>query len=50
MDHIITLPAIVDTIREELTSINTLRDATLARSRTLIRSCALSIRAIHRHD
>ena len=50
MDDIITLPAIVDTIREELTSINTLRDATLARSRTLIRFCALSIRAIHRHD
>lgn len=45
-----TLPAIVDTIRGELTNINTLRDATLGRSRALIRSCALSIRAIHRHD
>jgi translin len=50
MDPINTLPAIVETIRAELTGMSTLRDATLARSRTLIRSCALSIRAIHRHD
>ena len=50
MDGTTTLPAIVETIREELTSLSSLRDATLARSRTLIRSCALSIRAIHRHD
>ena len=50
MSETITLPAIVEAIREELTNITTLRDATLGRSRTLIRSCALSIRAIHRHD
>lgn len=50
MSENITLPAIVEAIREELTNITTLRDATLGRSRTLIRSCALSIRAIHRHD
>jgi translin len=50
MSEITTLPAIVEAIREELTNITTLRDATLGRSRTLIRSCALSIRAIHRHD
>jgi hypothetical protein len=40
MDPINTLPAIVETIRAELTGMSTLRDATLARSRTLIRSCA----------
>ena len=50
MSEITTLPTIVEAIREELTNITTLRDATLGRSRTLIRSCALSIRAIHRHD
>ncbi|MCB0065986.1 MAG: haloacid dehalogenase, partial [Caldilineaceae bacterium] len=41
---------IVETIRTELTTLNTLRDATLARSRSLTRSCAHSIRAIHRHE
>jgi translin len=50
MREITMLPAIVEAIREELTNINTLRDATLGRSRTLIRACALSIRAIHRHE
>jgi translin len=41
---------IVETIRTELTTLNGLRDATLARSRALTRACANSIRAIHRHD
>ncbi|MBE2237634.1 MAG: haloacid dehalogenase [Caldilineaceae bacterium] len=43
------LSTIVEAIRDDLTTLNTLRDATLARSRTLTRSCAHSIRAIHRH-
>lgn len=46
-DH---LNEIVESIRDELTVTNELRDATLRRSRVLIRSCAHSIRAIHRHD
>jgi translin len=41
---------IVETIRTELTVLNGLRDATLARSRTLTRACAHAIRAIHRHE
>jgi translin len=45
-----TLAAIVEDIRSELTAINALRDATLNRSRSLIRACAESIRAIHRHE
>ena len=45
-----SLTDIVETIRSELTTLNDLRDATLARSRTLTRSCAHSIRAIHRHE
>ncbi|HQY91641.1 haloacid dehalogenase [Caldilinea sp.] len=45
-----TLSTIVEAIRDNLTTLNTLRDATLARSRTLTRSCAHSIRAIHRHE
>ena len=45
-----SLTEIVETIRSELTTLNTLRDATLARSRSLTRSCAHSIRAIHRHE
>jgi translin len=44
------LTAIVDEIRQEMTAINDLRDDTLKRSRMLIRSCAQSIRAVHRHD
>jgi translin len=44
------LTAIVDDIRQEMTAINDLRDDTLKRSRMLIRSCAQSIRAVHRHD
>ncbi|GIV69902.1 haloacid dehalogenase [Caldilinea sp.] len=45
-----SLTEIVESIRQELTTLNDLRDATLARSRALTRSCALSIRAIHRHE
>jgi translin len=41
---------IVESIRTDLTTQNELRDATLARSRALTRSCAHAIRAIHRHD
>jgi len=40
----------IDNIREEFTAKNAVRDATLARSRELIRFCSLSIRAIHRHE
>jgi translin len=45
-----SLVDIVESIRGELTTLNGLRDATLARSRSLTRACANSIRAIHRHD
>ena len=45
-----SLAAIVEEIRTQLTGINALRDATLNRSRALIRACAESIRAIHRHE
>jgi predicted translin family RNA/ssDNA-binding protein len=44
------LSTIVEEIRTQLTGINGLRDATLNRSRALIRACAESIRAIHRHE
>jgi translin len=44
------LSPIVEEIRTQLTNINALRDATLNRSRALIRACAESIRAIHRHE
>ena len=44
------LTDIVESIREQLTTTNALRDDTLKRSRTLIRLCAHSIRAIHRHE
>ncbi len=45
-----TLSAIVEEIRADLTAISERRDATLNRSRALIRACAESIRAIHRHE
>lgn len=45
-----TFAQIVDAISDELETINDLRDETLQRSRALIRSCAHSIRAIHRHE
>lgn len=44
------LATIVDSVREEMTVTNDLRDETLKRSRMLIRSCAHSIRAVHRHE
>lgn len=40
----------IEGIRVEFTAKNQVRDATLSRSRELIRFCALSIRAIHRHE
>lgn len=44
------LASIVESIRDEMTSINGLRDRTLTQSRALTRSCAHAIRAIHRHE
>lgn len=44
------LSQIIETIRQEYTAKNQVRDTTLNRSRELIRFCALSVRAIHRHD
>jgi translin len=44
------LVQIVEGIRAEFSQKNHVRDATLNRSRELIRLCSLSIRAIHRHE
>jgi translin len=44
------LGEIVEQVRNQLMALNHLRDETLNRSRALIRSCAESIRAIHRHE
>lgn len=44
------LTSIIEEIRDDLTVRNDVRDATLRRSRDLIRLCAHSIRAIHRHE
>lgn len=44
------LAAIIEAIRQDLNTRNDVRDATLRRSRELIRLCAHSIRAIHRHE
>jgi translin len=44
------LTQIIEDIRNQLTVKNQVRDATLSRSRELIRYCSLSIRAIHRHE
>ena len=44
------LEAIIDRITDDLTRKNEIRDQTLQRSRALIRACANSIRATHRHD
>jgi translin len=44
------LSATVEQITGELTAMNRLRDETLNRSRALVRACAESIRAIHRHE
>lgn len=40
----------VEDIRDSFESLNSVRDATLQRSRNLIRTCAHTIRAIHRHE
>jgi translin len=44
------LDAIAERIRATLTAKNAARDATLARSRELIRFCSLAIRATHRQE
>ena len=44
------LEPIIEGIRQVLIAKNAARDATLARSRELIRLCSLSIRATHRED
>ncbi|MBM3190356.1 MAG: haloacid dehalogenase [Chloroflexi bacterium] len=44
------LESIVEAIRDDLTRKNEIRDVSLSRSRTLIRLCANSIRATHRHE
>lgn len=44
------LDAVIDAARDDLTAKNAVRDLTLARSRSLIRFCANSIRATHRHE
>lgn len=45
-----TLDGIVDEITQQMEEISQLRDGTLSRSRRLIRDCAHSIRAMHRHE
>jgi translin len=44
------LVQVVENIRTEFSQKNQVRDATLNRSRELIRLCSLSIRATHRHE
>jgi len=44
------LVTVFDEIIQQMEQINHLRDETLSRSRRLIRDCAHSIRAIHRHE
>lgn len=44
------LSPLIETIRADLTRRNDVRDATLRRSRELVRLCANSIRAVHRHE
>ncbi len=44
------LDGIVDEITRQMEEISQLRDGTLSRSRRLIRDCAHSIRAMHRHE
>ncbi len=46
----IQLSSTVESIRGDLTKTSALRDAALIQSRSLVRSCANSIRAIHRHE
>lgn len=47
---IANLETIIEQARESLTRKNEVRDITLRRSRSLIRFCANSIRATHRHE
>ena len=44
------LDSIIEQIRDHLTRQTSVRDLTLSRSRSLIRFCANSIRATHRHE
>lgn len=44
------LDGIVEEITQQMEEISQLRDGTLSRSRRLIRDCAHSIRAMHRHE
>ncbi|NLD74693.1 MAG: haloacid dehalogenase [Chloroflexi bacterium] len=44
------MAGIIDRVTEYLTAKNEVRDLTLSRSRSLIRFCANSIRAAHRHE
>jgi translin len=44
------IAGIIDRVTEYLTAKNEVRDLTLSRSRSLIRFCANSIRAAHRHE
>ncbi len=44
------LDGIVNGIVQQMEAISQLRDGTLSRSRRLIRDCARSIRAMHRHE
>jgi translin len=50
MSSLNNLDGIADQIRADWTARNAVRDATLARSRELIRLCATVIRASHRND
>ena len=47
---ITNLESVIGRIHDELTRKNEVRDLTLSRSRALIRFCANSIRATHRHE
>jgi len=46
----LTLETIIQTINDEFSAKSAVRDATLARSRELIKHCANTIRATHRRD
>ena len=45
-----TLAGVIDDVTRQMEAISQLRDGTLSRSRRLIRDCAHSIRAMHRHE
>ena len=45
-----TLAGVIDEITQKMEATSQLRDGTLSRSRRLIRDCAHSIRAMHRHE